>query len=75
MHIIYRVDGKDFETKDEAVEYVTTAYFPDIEDLVVEEEPDRDGYHLEVSNQNSDAETVTIFIVESDTALNTLQAR
>ncbi len=65
MKTIYRIDGKDFETQSKAVDYVAATYFPGAENIGTEKEPDRDGFNISVFDEDSDAEPVTVFIVES----------
>jgi hypothetical protein len=63
MEKIYRVDGINFNNRDQAIEHVAAAHFPDAKNLGCECEPDRDGFNLLVFDEDSDAEPVTIFIV------------
>lgn len=69
MHIIYRVDGKDFEERGDALDYVADTHFRDASDVDFDEEPDRDGYYLRVyprdGYEDGAWEPVSIFLIDA----------
>lgn len=65
MITTHRVDGIDFNTKEQAIEHVTAAHFPNAKNIGCEEEPDRDGFNLSVFDEDSDEDAVTVFVVKT----------
>lgn len=73
-HIIYRVDGRDFETKAAALDYVLDTHFPEASDVGYDDAPDQDGFNIlvypEDAYEDGDYEPVTIFVVDATAQLH-----
>jgi hypothetical protein len=62
MKTTYRVDGKKFDYQTDAIAYVRRTHFPTAINLAVEYTPDRDGWNIQINDEDTDQDTVTIYI-------------
>ncbi len=64
MRTIYRIDGKDFDDLDHALDHAAATHFRAGADIQYEREPNRDGYEFLVFDDADDSENrpgMTIF--------------